>query len=94
MTDLSDVEYARAHLRRLANAYGTQSKAALALAAYYDLTYDLTAGWFHWLRKGHTNAFKSPGITLMLEQMPEDINPYKPTPRVIVRHVLREGDPA
>jgi hypothetical protein len=81
-----DLECAQRHLRRLVVSYGSQSRAALALAAYYGLTYDLTAGWFHWLRGSHTNAFKSPGVALMLEQMPEDINPFKPQPRVVVQH--------
>ena len=60
-------------------AYGSQSKAALALAAYYGLTYDTSHGWFQWLSGRRT--FKSPGVALMLEQMPEDVNPYKPRER-------------
>ena len=78
-----DLKCAQKHLRRLVVAYGSQSKAAQALVAYYGVSYDMAAGWFQWLRESRTNAFKSPGVALMLEQMPEHVNPYKPRERQI-----------
>ena len=81
-----DLDCAQKHLGRLVVAYGSQSKAAQALVAYYGVPYDMAVGWFQWLRASRTNAFKSPGVALMLEQMPEDINPYRPRERQVVPH--------